>query len=96
MSDKFVPLHFPGAGLTSAAPPSRARILSARRGAADAPAMQPLLAEAAPIAAAPRPAPAPHPAHGEPRIQVQREGDKIIGIQIQCGCGQVIDLECKY
>lgn len=32
----------------------------------------------------------------EPRVTLQREGDRITGIQIQCSCGQVIDLKCAY
>jgi hypothetical protein len=32
----------------------------------------------------------------EPRITVQREGDRVAGIRIQCSCGQVIDLACVY
>ncbi|MEK7675878.1 MAG: hypothetical protein AAB676_08615 [Verrucomicrobiota bacterium] len=38
------------------------------------------------------------PAHGAaaPAITLQREGDRIKRITIQCGCGQVIELECLY
>jgi len=32
----------------------------------------------------------------EPRIAVQREGDRVSSIQIQCACGQVIELACVY
>jgi hypothetical protein len=32
----------------------------------------------------------------EPRITVQKEGECITGIHIQCSCGQVIDLKCAY
>ncbi len=32
----------------------------------------------------------------EPRISLQREGDRVNGIRIQCTCGQVIDLACVY
>jgi hypothetical protein len=32
----------------------------------------------------------------EPRVTVQREGDRVAGIRIQCSCGQVIDLACTY
>ena len=39
------------------------------------------------------------PRHGktcDPRVSIQREGDQVTGIRIQCGCGQVIDLACVY
>jgi hypothetical protein len=32
----------------------------------------------------------------EPRVTLQREGDRVAGIRIQCSCGQVIDLACAY
>src|SRR5689334_6851355 len=37
-----------------------------------------------------------HQSHGEPRVILQREGDTIVGIQIHCSCGQIIDLKCAY
>ncbi len=32
----------------------------------------------------------------EPYMSMQRDGDRITGIRIQCSCGQVIDLACVY
>ena len=32
----------------------------------------------------------------DPRVSLQREGDHVTSIHIQCGCGQVIDLACVY
>jgi len=32
----------------------------------------------------------------EPSITLQRDGDKITAIHIECACGQVIDLACDY
>ena len=32
----------------------------------------------------------------EPRVSVQRDGDRITGIRVQCSCGQVLDLACAY
>jgi hypothetical protein len=32
----------------------------------------------------------------EPRVSVQRDGDRVSGIRIQCSCGEVIDLACVY
>ena len=31
-----------------------------------------------------------------PEITVQRDGDRITQICIQCGCGQIIELGCQY
>jgi hypothetical protein len=31
-----------------------------------------------------------------PRVTVRREGDRITHIQVECGCGQMIELECAY
>ncbi|MGA2245141.1 MAG: hypothetical protein ABSH48_09095 [Verrucomicrobiota bacterium] len=33
---------------------------------------------------------------GEPRVSVQRDGDRITHLRIQCSCGQIIDLACVY
>lgn len=41
-------------------------------------------------------APTHNGANCEPRISVQREGDKVTSIRVQCSCGQVIDLACVY
>jgi len=32
----------------------------------------------------------------EPRVTLQREGDRITGITIHCMCGQVLNLSCSY
>jgi hypothetical protein len=32
----------------------------------------------------------------EPRVTMQRDGDRISSIRIHCTCGQVIDLTCVY
>jgi hypothetical protein len=32
----------------------------------------------------------------EPRLSVQREGDRVTSIRIQCTCGQVLELACVY
>ena len=33
---------------------------------------------------------------GQPTLTLQREGDKITGIRVECACGQVIELACSY
>ncbi len=35
-------------------------------------------------------------AHGKPIVTLQRNGDVISGIRVQCGCGAVVDLACVY
>ena len=48
------------------------------------------------------PVPAPTPLHGgekkpcEPRVTVQRDGDRVTHLRIQCTCGQIMDLACVY
>ncbi len=32
----------------------------------------------------------------EPVVTLQKDGDRVIGIRIECGCGQVIELACSY
>jgi len=32
----------------------------------------------------------------EPQVLLQREGERITSIRIQCSCGQVLDLACDY
>lgn len=32
----------------------------------------------------------------EPRVTVERTGDKVTRIQVHCNCGQVIELSCVY
>jgi len=34
--------------------------------------------------------------HGEPHLTLQRDGERITNIRIQCGCGQVMELACVY
>lgn len=37
-----------------------------------------------------------HQGHSEPKITLERNGDVITHIRVQCGCGQVIELKCSY
>jgi hypothetical protein len=32
----------------------------------------------------------------EPHLSLQRNGDRVTNIRIQCSCGQTIDLACLY
>lgn len=86
-ADAFVPL-------TPAAPPaggasSRATLLP--RSAA------PCVAPAGLPAAHPEPSvSAARPCSASPRVSLQRQGDLVTGIRIECVCGHIIDLACVY
>ncbi len=50
---------------------------------------------------APLPAGGPAPLHatggaGKPVVTLQRDGERVTGIRIECICGQVIELACSY
>jgi hypothetical protein len=47
-----------------------------------------------PLAEAARPAPTA--ACGHPTVTLQRQGEVVSGIRIECACGQVIELSCAY
>lgn len=34
-----------------------------------------------------------HP-RGEASIELKKEGDRVVGITVRCGCGEVIEIEC--
>jgi hypothetical protein len=36
------------------------------------------------------------PRAGGPQVTLQREGDRVTAIRIECQCGQVIELTCSY
>jgi hypothetical protein len=33
---------------------------------------------------------------GPPSVKLQKQGEVVSGIRIECGCGQVIELACVY
>ncbi len=41
-------------------------------------------------------APRAHAEHAKPVVSLRREGDKVIGIRVECTCGSVIELDCVY
>jgi hypothetical protein len=43
-----------------------------------------------------QPAEAPHIAHGPPKISLERQGDLVTHIRIECSCGQITELKCEY
>ncbi|HWD21206.1 MAG TPA: hypothetical protein VHB20_18205 [Verrucomicrobiae bacterium] len=32
----------------------------------------------------------------QPSVTLQRDGDKVTSIRIECSCGQIVDLACEY
>ena len=40
--------------------------------------------------------PAGHAPHGEPRVELVREGGVIRLIEVTCSCGEVIRIRCEY
>ena len=42
------------------------------------------------------PAPVPHVQHGPPKITLEKQGETITHIRVECGCGQVTELKCEY
>lgn len=87
--DKFVPLAV-GAPSTKDRTDFRVTVLRDTPAAA---AFQPLNQ---PHAAAPNTIPGAHAHAHEPQVTLQREGDRVTGIHIQCGCGRMIELGCVY
>ena len=86
MSQPFKPLAAPVAHGT-AAPAAGFRLK-----VASPPPAQPSFT---PVVVGHEHAPAPS-ANAEPVVTLQRDGDRVTGIQIQCGCGQTIELNCVY
>lgn len=85
----FVPL-MPGAMKpTEATTPARLKVVPAA-----APVFQPSTPQSS-RAVEPQPAPK-HEMHGEPKITLERQGETITHIRVECGCGQVIELKCQY
>ena len=39
---------------------------------------------------------APPNTHGEPSVTLERDGERVTRIKVQCSCGQVLELACDY
>lgn len=92
MSAAFVPL-MPGAPTSGpiATPTTRLKPISATPTP-----FQPIIPakqKPEPTSAAPTPA---HVPHGPPKVTLERQGDSITHIRIECSCGQVTELKCEY
>jgi hypothetical protein len=57
---------------------------------------QPLVTSGPPPAGGTAFTPRPATAACEPRVSVEREGDAVSAIRVQCSCGQIIELACVY
>lgn len=89
MSDHFVPLALPS-GSSKETPFSPLNVKVLPQPATDAtPAFEALMA------AAPDPSRSPE-ACSKPIITLQRKGEMVSEIRIQCGCGKVIELTCLH
>jgi hypothetical protein len=88
MEDAFVPLLLsPGKTKENAGSGFRLKVMpQPAAGAA---------CHAPPPATPTHPPPAGH-SSAEPVVTVEKAGERITGIRIQCGCGQVIELACVY
>jgi hypothetical protein len=87
MSDKFIP--FAPASNASADAPFAAFPLKVLSQAAAKPAFEPQK----PLLSAPA---SNQEACAQPKVSLQRNGDVITGIRIECSCGEVINLSCVY
>jgi len=86
VQDSFVPFDpAPGPGAArSATPPGLKVVPKSEAG----PAFSPVATSAAAhIHAA---------GTGKPVVTLQREGERVTGIRIECVCGQIIELACSY
>lgn len=86
-SDAFVPLTL--------TPAARARASDFRVLKAEHPETARPLREMGHTPASPDTNHAPRPGC-EPKVTLHKEADRVIGIHIECSCGQVIDLKCGY
>jgi len=89
-TDAFLPLTPVVAAPSGGSPETRVTILSQ---ATQARPFRPLEASANPVA---HPTATPQ-GHGcDPKVTLQREGDRVVAIEVRCSCGQVIELACVY
>ncbi len=93
MATDFVPLSNTAASPATAAKSSfRVSVVS---GASHPEAFRPLQSASGSAAQGQSLAGGPGPA-GKPKISLQREGDQVTQIRIECACGEVILLDCQY
>jgi hypothetical protein len=44
----------------------------------------------------PEPTVSTHTSHTPPKITLERQGETITHIRVECGCGQVTEIKCEY
>ncbi len=87
ISDQFVPLALPG--VSSGDPAFSSLSLRVRAQAPATPGGDGLTAAPADSSRSPGTC-------SKPVVTLQRKGDNVSGIRIQCGCGNVIELTCLH
>lgn len=101
MITAFKPLQIPAASAKPSDASFRMRVVPGTQVPADtmpvaaspSTAISPQLQNAHPVQAQP----CDHDsADSKPRVMLKREGDRIVQIQIICGCGRLIELDCLY
>lgn len=84
-SNSFVPLEPASDGSKSPPAPGNVRVAPEP---VPGPVFTPLTAQSA--------AHTHRPGAGKPVVTLEREGDQVSLIRIECSCGQVIELACSY
>ena len=88
MSDHFVPLSAVASGSDARTIGGRVKVLPRAQAA-----QQPVATTSAPAVQSARVV-ASAACLSQPKIELQREGDRITRIQVFCSCGQLIELDC--
>lgn len=95
MSAPFAPLIVPTAARSAEGASFRLKVIPQ---AGAVPAFKPLQPAPRLTTAAAAPALAPHTEHASspPKVTLEREGDRVTLIRVECGCGEVFELACVY
>lgn len=91
MTDTFAPLAVPAKARAAEGAAFRLKVIPQ---AEASPAFKPLQPAPAP-AAVPPPRPPGHSAC-PPKVTLQREGDRVTHIRLECACGEVFELACEF
>lgn len=94
MTDAFAPLAVPRNTRPADGAVFRLKVIPQAGNAT--PAFKPL--QPAPKGSTASSAPGEHAAHSAdgPKVTLQREGDRVTHIRLECGCGEVFELACVY
>ena len=89
----FVPL-VPGAAANSAPTmPARLKPIPAAPDLFEPASLEKLKSD---LNTPPAPASVPHIQHGPPKVTLEKHGETITHIRVECSCGQVTELKCEY